>query len=146
MKMHDLPDSHGHFGPYGGVFVAETLIQALDELRLAYEKYRSDPEFIAEFRYDLKHYVGRPSPVYHCKRWSGLLGDRAVVLTREAAIQRGWFGPVSASVLPRLGDVVVACRDDWGIFSSVDFAYELTLVGLHGSLTSAEMRIPLMVD
>src|SRR5450756_2854022 len=55
MKMHDLPDSHGHFGPYGGIFVAETLIQALDELRIAYEKYRSDPEFIAEFRYDLKH-------------------------------------------------------------------------------------------
>jgi hypothetical protein len=79
-------------------------------------------------------------------RWSELLGDRALVLTREAAIQRGWFGPVTASVLPRLGDVVVACRDDWGIFSSVDFAYELTLVGLHGSLTPVEMRIPLMVD
>jgi hypothetical protein len=79
-------------------------------------------------------------------RWSEMLGDRALVLTREAAIQRGWFGPVTASVLPRLGDVVVACRDDWGIFSSVDFAYELTLVGLHGSLTPVEMRIPLMVD
>ncbi len=83
MKMHDLPDSHGHFGPYGGVFVAETLIQALDELRIAYEKYRSDPEFIAEFRYDLKHYVGRPSPVYHCKRWSGLLGGAQIYLKRE---------------------------------------------------------------
>jgi len=83
MKMHDLPDSHGHFGPYGGIFVAETLIQALDELRLAYEKYRSDPEFVAEFRYDLKHYVGRPSPVYHCKRWSGLLGGAQIYLKRE---------------------------------------------------------------
>jgi tryptophan synthase beta chain len=83
MKMHDLPDSHGHFGPYGGVFVAETLIQALDELRLAYEKYRKDPEFMAEFRYDLKHYVGRPSPVYHCKRWSGLLGGAQIYLKRE---------------------------------------------------------------
>ncbi|MGP1675624.1 MAG: tryptophan synthase subunit beta [Burkholderiales bacterium] len=81
--MHDLPDSHGHFGPYGGIFVAETLIQALDELRLAYEKYRSDPEFIAEFRYDLKHYVGRPSPVYHCQRWSGLLGGAQIYLKRE---------------------------------------------------------------
>ncbi|HEY5291257.1 MAG TPA: tryptophan synthase subunit beta [Burkholderiales bacterium] len=81
--MHDLPDSHGHFGPYGGIFVAETLIQALDELRLAYEKYRSDPEFVAEFRYDLKHYVGRPSPVYHCKRWSGLLGGAQIYLKRE---------------------------------------------------------------
>ena len=83
MKMYDLPDSHGHFGPYGGVFVAETLIQALDELRLAYEKYRSDPEFMAEFRYDLKHYVGRPSPIYHCKRWSGLLGGAQICLKRE---------------------------------------------------------------
>jgi len=83
MKMHDLPDSHGHFGPYGGIFVAETLIQALDELRIAYEKYRSEPEFMAEFRYDLKHYVGRPSPVYHCKRWSVLLGGAQIYLKRE---------------------------------------------------------------
>ncbi len=83
MKMHDLPDSHGHFGPYGGIFVAETLIQALDELRIAYEECRGDPEFIAEFRYDLKHYVGRPSPVYHCKRWSGLLGGAQIYLKRE---------------------------------------------------------------
>jgi len=83
MKMHDLPDSHGHFGPYGGIFVAETLMQALDELRIAYEKYRGDPEFVAEFRYDLKHYVGRPSPVYHCKRWSGLLGGAQIYLKRE---------------------------------------------------------------
>ena len=83
MRMHDLPDAHGHFGPYGGVFVAETLIQALEELRLAYEKYRGDPEFLAEFRYDLKHYVGRPSPVYHCKRWSGVLGGAQIYLKRE---------------------------------------------------------------
>ncbi len=83
MKVHDLPDSHGHFGPYGGIFVAETLIQALDELRIAYEKYRGDPEFLAEFRYDLKHYVGRPSPVYHCERWSGALGGAQIYLTRE---------------------------------------------------------------
>ncbi len=83
MKIHDLPDSHGQFGPYGGVFVAETLIQALDELRIAYERYRNDPEFMAEFRYDLKHYVGRPSPVYHCKRWSGLLGGAQIYLKRE---------------------------------------------------------------
>ena len=83
MKIHDLPDSRGHFGPYGGVFVAETLIEALDELKQAYEKCRDDPEFIAEFRYDLKHYVGRPSPVYHCKRWSGLLGGAQIYLKRE---------------------------------------------------------------
>jgi len=83
MKVHDLPDSHGHFGPYGGVFVAETLIQALDELRLAYEECRSDPKFLAEFRYDLKHYVGRPSPVYHCERWSRLIGGAQIYLKRE---------------------------------------------------------------
>ena len=83
MKIHDLPDNRGHFGPYGGVFVAETLIEALDELKHAYEKFRDDPEFIAEFRYDLKHYVGRPSPVYHCKRWSGLLGGAQIYLKRE---------------------------------------------------------------
>ena len=83
MKMHDLPDSSGHFGPYGGIFVAETLIQALDELRLAYEECRGDPEFIAEFRYDLKHYVGRPSPIYHCRRWSDQLGGAQIYLKRE---------------------------------------------------------------
>ncbi len=83
MKVHDLPDCHGHFGPYGGIFVAETLVQALDELRLAYEKYRGDAEFLAEFRYDLKHYVGRPSPVYHCERWSRLLGGAQIYLKRE---------------------------------------------------------------
>ena len=83
MRMHDLPDSRGHFGQYGGVFVAETLVHALDELRAAYERYRNDPEFVAEFRYELKHYVGRPSPVYHAKRWSQLLGGAQVFLKRE---------------------------------------------------------------
>ena len=71
MQMSDvpyaLPDARGHFGPYGGVFVAETLIHALDELREQYARYRDDPEFIAEFEYELKHYVGRPSPVYHAQ-------------------------------------------------------------------------------
>jgi tryptophan synthase beta chain len=80
---YNLPDAQGHFGPYGGVFVSETLVQALGELRLAYEACRTDPEFIAEFDYDLKHYVGRPSPVYHAKRWSGLLGGAQIYLKRE---------------------------------------------------------------
>ncbi len=78
--------------------------------------------------------------------WTELLADRAEVLTRDQAIARGWFGPVSASVLPRIGDVVAAAYDDWGLFSPVDFPYELRLVGLHGSLTPVEMRIPLLVD
>src|SRR5262245_13564902 len=79
----DLPDSRGHFGPYGGIFVAETLVHALDELRAAYERCRKDPEFQAELNYELKHYVGRPSPVYHAKRWSGLLGGAQIYLKRE---------------------------------------------------------------
>jgi tryptophan synthase beta chain len=83
MQMYDLPDNRGHFGPYGGVFVAETLVHALDELRAAYEGCRGDPEFVAEFEYELKHYVGRPSPVYHAKRWSSLLGGAQIYLKRE---------------------------------------------------------------
>ncbi|MEK7230409.1 MAG: tryptophan synthase subunit beta [Pseudomonadota bacterium] len=81
--MVDLPDEHGHFGPYGGVFVAETLIEALDGLKAAYERYRRDPEFRAEFEYELKHYVGRPSPVYHARRWSEHFGGAQVYLKRE---------------------------------------------------------------
>ena len=70
MKPYDLPDATGHFGPYGGVFVAETLMHALAELREAYERYREDPGFIAEFNDELEHYVGRPTPIYHARRWS----------------------------------------------------------------------------
>ena len=83
MRMHDLPDARGHFGPYGGVFVAETLSHALEELRDAYERYRRDPEFVAEFSYELKHYVGRPSPIYHARRWSQILGGAQIYLKRE---------------------------------------------------------------
>jgi tryptophan synthase beta chain len=83
MKMHELPDEHGHFGRYGGVFVAETLVHALDELKLAYEACRKDPEFVAEFEYELKHYVGRPSPVYRAKRWSQRLGGAQIYIKRE---------------------------------------------------------------
>ena len=83
MQMYDLPDDRGHFGQYGGVFVAETLIAALDELKAAYARYKGDPEFRAEFEYELKHYVGRPSPVYHAKRWSAHFGGAQVYLKRE---------------------------------------------------------------
>ncbi|MBX3613198.1 MAG: tryptophan synthase subunit beta [Burkholderiaceae bacterium] len=83
MKPYDLPDARGHFGPYGGVFVAETLVHALEELRVAYEHYRSDPEFVAEFEYELEHFVGRPSPVYHAKRWSEMLGGAQIWFKRE---------------------------------------------------------------
>jgi len=83
MRMVDLPDAGGHFGPYGGVFVAETLVQALDELKAAYARYQKDPEFVSEFAYELKHYVGRPSPVYHARRWSERFGGAQVYLKRE---------------------------------------------------------------
>src|SRR5215475_12078766 len=83
VQMFDLPDAHGHFGPYGGVFVAETLIHALDELRDQYSRYRSDPDFVAEFERELKHYVGRPSPIYHARRWSEKLGGAQLYLKRE---------------------------------------------------------------
>ncbi len=83
MQMHDLPDARGHFGPYGGVFVAETLMAALDELKTAYLKLKDDPAFQAEFAYELKHYVGRPSPIYHARRWSDKLGGAQIYLKRE---------------------------------------------------------------
>jgi len=78
--------------------------------------------------------------------WRDVLGERADVLTRAEAVARGWFGPLTPAVAPRVGDVVVACRGDVGIMSTVDFPYENTLVGLHGSLTPAEMLIPVLVD
>jgi tryptophan synthase beta chain len=83
MRMYDLPDERGHFGPYGGVFVAETLSHALDELRAAYAAARNDPQFEAEFRYELEHYVGRPSPIYHAKRLSELCGGAQLYIKRE---------------------------------------------------------------
>ena len=82
-EAYNLPDARGHFGPYGGVFVAETLIAALDELRGAYEAAQADPAFRAEFEFELKHYVGRPSPIYHAKRWSNELGGAQIYLKRE---------------------------------------------------------------
>ncbi len=78
--------------------------------------------------------------------WREVMGDRAEVLTRDEATLRGWFGTLDASVRPRIGDVLVACRDDHAVMSSVDFGYETTLVGLHGSLTPAEMLIPMLVS
>ncbi len=83
MKPYDLPDARGHFGPYGGIFVAETLIAALDELKAQYARYQHDPEFIAEFERELKHFVGRPSPIYHARRWSEQLGGAQIYFKRE---------------------------------------------------------------
>ncbi|MDR2261420.1 MAG: tryptophan synthase subunit beta [Azoarcus sp.] len=83
MQHYSLPDARGYFGPYGGVFVAETLMPALAELRAAYEASRADPAFIAEFAHELKHYVGRPSPIYHARRLSEKLGGAQILLKRE---------------------------------------------------------------
>jgi tryptophan synthase beta chain len=83
MNLYDLPDARGHFGPYGGTFVSETLFRALDGLRDAYAASRSDPAFMAEFHYELKHFVGRPSPIYAARRWSQILGGAQIYFKRE---------------------------------------------------------------
>ena len=77
--------------------------------------------------------------------WRETLGERATVLTRGEAIERGWFGRVDPNVRLRLGDVVAAAHDSWALMSSTDFPYEMTLIGLHGSLTPREMHIPILV-
>jgi tryptophan synthase beta chain len=83
MIDYQLPDATGHFGVYGGTFVSETLSYALEELKAAYEHYRRDPAFVAEFERELKHYVGRPSPIYHADRLSRETGGAQIYLKRE---------------------------------------------------------------
>jgi len=83
MSPYDLPDARGHFGPYGGTFVAETLFLALGELRQAYLASREDSDFKAEFERELKHFVGRPSPIYPARRWSQMLGGAQMYFKRE---------------------------------------------------------------
>ena len=83
MLNYQQPDASGHFGRYGGSFVAETLIHALDKLKAAYARYRDDPEFVAEFKSELAHFVGRPSPIYHAARMSRELGGAQIYLKRE---------------------------------------------------------------
>jgi len=83
MLNYNQPDARGHFGPYGGTFVSETLIYALEELKNVYEHYRHDPEFNAEFRKELAHFVGRPSPIYHAARLSREVGGAQIHFKRE---------------------------------------------------------------
>jgi tryptophan synthase beta chain len=80
---YNLPDEKGHFDQYGGIFVAETLMAAVTELNEAYEKYKDDPDFLKEFEDDLKHYVGRKSPLYHAKNLSEHVGGAQIYLKRE---------------------------------------------------------------
>jgi tryptophan synthase beta chain len=82
-KPYGLPDERGHFGPYGGIFVAETLMYPLSELTQAYRHYRCDPQFVTELDHDLTYYVGRPSPVYHAERLSRQCGGAQIFLKRE---------------------------------------------------------------
>lgn len=82
-EKYNMPDERGHFGPYGGIFVAETLMPPIQELNAAYQHYLTDPEFIKELDADLKYYVGRPSPLYHAERWSRELGGAQIYLKRE---------------------------------------------------------------
>jgi tryptophan synthase beta chain len=82
-QKYNMPDARGHFGVYGGIFVAETLMPAIEELNTAYQHYMQDADFIAELDKDLQHYVGRPSPLYHAERWSQALGGAQIYLKRE---------------------------------------------------------------
>ena len=83
MSNYQQPDASGHFGPYGGSFVAETLVHALDELKHSYAQAIADPAFMAEYHYELAHFVGRPSPIYHADRLSRELGGAQIFLKRE---------------------------------------------------------------
>ncbi|MDG2252234.1 MAG: tryptophan synthase subunit beta [Methylophilaceae bacterium] len=83
MQAYDLPDAFGHFGQFGGTFVAETLVEALDELRDMYDKFKDDPDFLKEFHHDLKHFVGRPSPIYYAERLTNQIGGARIFLKRE---------------------------------------------------------------
>ncbi|MBI1425332.1 MAG: tryptophan synthase subunit beta [Gammaproteobacteria bacterium] len=80
---YNYPDAHGHFGPYGGRFVAETLMAPIEELTAAYEQAMADPAFLQQLDEELRQYVGRPSPLYHAKRWSQELGGAQIYLKRE---------------------------------------------------------------
>ena len=82
-SKYQQPDDKGHFGVYGGLFVAETLMEPLTELRLAYEKFMMDKDFLAELDWELQNYVGRPSPLYFAERWSRELGGAKIYLKRE---------------------------------------------------------------
>lgn len=82
-EKYNMPDERGHFGVYGGIFVAETLMPAITELNTAYQHYMHDADFVAELDKDMQHYVGRPSPLYHAERWTKELGGAQIYLKRE---------------------------------------------------------------
>ena len=105
MSAYFYPDANGHFGKFGGAFISETLTHAIEELREAYDRYSQDPEFIAEFRYELAHYVGRPSPIYHAARMSREMGGAQIYLKREDLNHTG-----AHKINNALGQVLLARR------------------------------------
>ena len=152
------PDSKGHFGQYGGIFVAETLMGPLRELREAYEKYREDPDFWAEYDYDLKHFVGRPSPLFFATRLTRKIGGAQIWLKREdlnhtgahkinnaigqsllakrmgktriiAETGAGMHGVASATVAARLGLECIVYMGDEDIKRQEANVYRMRLLG-----------------
>ncbi len=155
---YDMPDEAGHFGPYGGKFVAETLMLPIKQLDEAYQEYSKDPEFLAELDKDLHHYVGRPSPIYHAERWSRELGGAQIYLKREdlnhtgahkinnaigqallakrmgktriiAETGAGQHGVATATVAARLGLECVVYMGSVDIARQVQNVYRMRLVG-----------------
>jgi tryptophan synthase beta chain len=152
------PDARGHFGPYGGVFVAETLMEALDELRDAYDKFKSDKDFLEEIDRDLHYYVGRPTPVYHAERLSREVGGAQIWLKREdlnhtgahkinntigqallakrmgktriiAETGAGQHGVASATVAARMGMECVVYMGDVDVHRQALNVYRMKLMG-----------------
>ena len=155
---YNLPDEKGHFEQYGGVFIAETLMTAVTELKLAYEKYKDDADFVAEFENDLKHYVGRKSPLYHAKNLSKQLGGAQIYLKREdlnhtgahkinntigqallasrmgktriiAETGAGQHGVASATVAARLGLECVVYMGEVDVARQAQNVYRMKLLG-----------------
>jgi len=155
---YNLPDEKGHFEQYGGVFIAETLMTAVTELKLAYEKYKDDADFLAEFENDLKHYVGRKSPLYHAKNLSKQLGGAQSYLKREdlnhtgahkinntigqallasrmgktriiAETGAGQHGVASATVAARLGLECVVYMGEVDVARQAQNVYRMKLLG-----------------
>jgi len=155
---YNLPDEKGHFEQYGGVFIAETLMTAVTELKLAYEKYKDDADFLAEFENDLKHYVGRKSPLYHAKNLSKQLGGAQIYLKREdlnhtgahkinntigqallasrmgktriiAETGAGQHGVASATVAARLGIECVVYMGEVDVARQAQNVYRMKLLG-----------------
>ena len=100
-----LPDAHGHFGPYGGMFVPETLMAALQELTVEYERAKNDPAFHSELNHLLAEYVGRPTPLYFAERWTQHLGGAKIYLKREDLLHTG-----AHKINNALGQIILARR------------------------------------